>query len=211
VRDFELWNEPNLPGSWGGRPPDAVHYARLVREAAPLIHRLRPGARVLAGAVAGVDPAPYVRCLFEVGGLRANDFDAFSVHAYPRATAGRVEAPTRDSAVVEQARAAADAVHAYAPGARIWITETGVSTTGPDAVSPREQARATCATWRALRRQPGVDAVIFHTLFDAPMFPASSPERGYGWVALDARVRPRAKPVLGVPARATARAAGSCA
>jgi hypothetical protein len=76
-------------------------------------------------------------------------------------------------------------------------------------VAPREQARATCATWRALAARRGVDAVIFHALFDAPAFPASSPERGYGWVALDARGRPRPKPALGTLARA--RAAGSCA
>jgi hypothetical protein len=192
---FELWNEPNLPGSWGGQAPDPVHYARLVRVAAPVIHRLRPGARVLAGAIAGVDSGGYVRCLFQPGGI-AGSFDAFSLHAYPPASGGRVERLGAGSSFQAQVAATADAVRAFAPRTRLWVTETGVSTSGPRAVAGAEQARATADLWRTLAARADVDGVVFHALFDVPALPATDAEQGYGWVGLDPGGRTRAKPVV---------------
>ena len=66
----------------------------------------------------------------------------------------------------------------------IWVTETGISTSGPDAVSPEAQALALANLNAELAEVPGVDAILVHTLVRPPADPAS-PEGGFGIVDQD--------------------------
>src|SRR5689334_19529161 len=52
VGAYEIWNEPNLPGSWAPRP-DPAAYLALLRDAYAAIHRADSGAVVLSGGSGG--------------------------------------------------------------------------------------------------------------------------------------------------------------
>jgi hypothetical protein len=53
---WEVWNEPNHRAYWGA-PPDAAEYGRLLKETATVIKEASPRARVVAGAMAGMNAA----------------------------------------------------------------------------------------------------------------------------------------------------------
>lgn len=55
IHYWEIWNEPNHPHYWGA-PPDGNEYGVLVRETARVIREADPQAKILAGALAGLDP-----------------------------------------------------------------------------------------------------------------------------------------------------------
>ena len=55
IHYWEIWNEPNHIHYWGA-PPDGTDYGVLVRETARVIKEVDPSAKVIAGALAGLDP-----------------------------------------------------------------------------------------------------------------------------------------------------------
>ena len=84
VRHYEIWNEPNVQWS-----PDvclgtigAETYARLVREAAPVVHSLDPDAAVIAGASALFGPQERAWQLSWLGDGVAELIDGISWHPF---------------------------------------------------------------------------------------------------------------------------------
>lgn len=85
-----VWNEPNLRGEWGDRPPDPAAYAELLRVAYPRLKQGNPDVTVLLaglapnteppGSAAAIDDLTYLRDLYAAG--IQGSFDAFAVHAY---------------------------------------------------------------------------------------------------------------------------------
>lgn len=55
VTHWEIWNEPNHHAYWAVAP-DAAAYGKLVRLTAAHIRATQPGAVIIAGALAGLDP-----------------------------------------------------------------------------------------------------------------------------------------------------------
>lgn len=128
---IEIWNEPNTPYFWRPRP-DPADYAALLAASYDAIKAVRPRMPVAGGATAsGGGGAP--------GKIRDFDFlaamyrsasgaklDAISMHGYPDPTAAvaayRVEAMKRARNELGD------------PSTLVWVTEVGVSTTGPGAV-----------------------------------------------------------------------------
>ena len=56
IKYWEIWNEPNHFAYWGDEP-NAEDYGRLVNLTAKIIKKTDPSAFVIAGALAGLDPA----------------------------------------------------------------------------------------------------------------------------------------------------------
>lgn len=95
VHAYEIWNEPNLVGSWppfGPRPRAendswdgfadlrvARQYAEMVKATYPKVKAADPGATVLAGAIAGGDGA-FLGEMYRAGAK--GFFDALSMHPY---------------------------------------------------------------------------------------------------------------------------------
>ena len=52
IRAYEIWNEPNLAGEWGGRPPNATQYVSLLRQAYQRIKQADPNAMVVSAGFA---------------------------------------------------------------------------------------------------------------------------------------------------------------
>ncbi len=88
VRFFQIWNEPNLIGEWGGRPPDPAAYLEMLRRVGGRIRQANPAAAVvLAGLAPTIETGPenlsdllFLRRLYELGAR--GDFDVASSMSY---------------------------------------------------------------------------------------------------------------------------------
>jgi hypothetical protein len=77
IRDWQVWNEPNLLGYWS-RQPFAKDYVRLLKIARKALRTADPGARaILAGLPNGWAA---LRQIYRAGGRKA--FDAVAIHPY---------------------------------------------------------------------------------------------------------------------------------
>lgn len=111
VSHWEIWNEPNHQAYWG-HTPDPVAYGRLVHRTAECIRAAQRDATVVAGALAGLDPA-------YIGGFLREDtarlVDVVSFHHY--------------AALPEQRMYSADetwrVLGAHDPRLALWQTECG--------------------------------------------------------------------------------------
>jgi hypothetical protein len=90
---YELWNEPNLAGEWGGGAPSPEHFAAMVRAAYPAIKAADPGAVVVTGGLAttggdggatALDDLEFLRRMYAAG--VGGHFDALGSHPYGFAT-----------------------------------------------------------------------------------------------------------------------------
>jgi hypothetical protein len=133
------------------------------------------------GGVPGEIVAPeFVAGLRDAGAF--NNMDALSIHAYPEPAD-----PSVDTAV-ESVRAVQE-VMLDAKALPLWITETGATTTGPDAVSEAVQALMAERLTSALGDLPNVEMVLFHTAIDPP-FGELNPETGFGVARSDLSPKP---------------------
>src|SRR3972149_737505 len=55
VLAYEIWNEPNLSIEWGGKPPDAAGYARLLQAGYEGVKAGDPNALVVSAGLANTD------------------------------------------------------------------------------------------------------------------------------------------------------------
>lgn len=168
VDAWEVWNEPNLHGSWAG---SVRRYARLLRAAYPAFKRGDANALVVFGGVSGNDDRFVAQAYaFGAGG----SFDVMATHPYQ----GVGDAPPEHAddgerwwiTHVEAVRAVMDA---HGDAAKpIWFTESGWSAhaTPPDApawargVTEAQQADYGARLVRLVRaRWPYVTNVFWYT------------------------------------------------
>lgn len=168
VREFELWNEPNLRQFW--KPaPNVAQYTELVRAAYPAIKQVRPDATVLAGALAaagddGVNiPGPrFVSDMYARGA--GGHFDALSFHPY--------NYPERLDGTHWNTMAMTDQIHrtmvARGDGAKkIWFTEFGApSGSGPRASSEQVQGEIVAGGVAIAASRPYIGGYLAYTLKD---------------------------------------------
>jgi polysaccharide biosynthesis protein PslG len=191
---LEIWNEPNLPKFWRPRP-DPELYGRLLRAAADAVHASGSSVPVVSGGLSPVartnggkiDYASFLRRMNAAGGIGAADaigFHPYPPHDQPIAT----DAAVGDvDALVSRARGTLAGVgEAEKP---IWVTETGVSTSGPAAFTPAEQASVLGQIYDHLAATANVPVVIFHRFLDQPLGPRDW-ESGAGVVSTRAAPKP---------------------
>ena len=88
VRYYQVWNEPNLFGEWGGRPPNPAEYLAMLRAVGQAIRAADPEARiVLAGLAPTIEMGPenlsdllFLRQLYLLGAK--GDFDVAASMSY---------------------------------------------------------------------------------------------------------------------------------
>ncbi len=88
IRYYQVWNEPNLLGEWGGRPPDPAQYLQMLRAVGRAIRAADPDAQiVLAGLAPTIETGPdnlsdliFLRRLYELGAK--GDFDVAASMSY---------------------------------------------------------------------------------------------------------------------------------
>ena len=184
---IEIWNEPNLRGFF--RPgPDAGRYVELLKTAHAAVKGVDPAMPVLGGAlgnnqvnVAGGDVAleTYLDRMYAAGAR--GSMDGISFHPYPWSL--DLSAGTLFARSFDQVRAVR-AKHGDA-ATPLWVTETGVSTSGLDSryrFTASQQATASTALYRRIAAMPDVEAIMLHTLVE-PALDATNIETGYGMVS----------------------------
>ncbi len=186
----EVWNEPNISSFWLGGP-DPARYAAVLQATYTVVKSVRPSLPVLFGGVAAFTPnAPletgYIDFLRKAYAAGAGGyFDALALHPYP-VPYNRPDYRERVLGVIARARAVARrAQHITIP---IWITEVGLTTAGPGAVSEKAQAVRFGALYKLLARVPRLPVVVLHRYFDQPG--AGNPENGFGVVRPDLSEKP---------------------
>jgi hypothetical protein len=174
---IEVWNEPNLVTFWQPRPSPA-RYEELLAEAYAAVKRVAPSLPVVSGGLGDGPPQRagdiplhgYLQSMLADGA--ASHMDALGIHPYP--------AGSDESAFIAAMRDAQSLLSQYGrPRLPVWITEIGLTTTGPEGVSPSTQASVLRDLYRRAEALPDVHAIFFHTLLDPPG-PLSNPEVGYG-------------------------------
>lgn len=181
---IETWNEPNI--SLFFKPtPSPKRYSRMHVAAYNAIKRASPRTPVLLGGMANTQTTDksggkvirysqrdYLKRIYPAV---KGTFDGISLHPYPDHPTRR----TRRSLIshaVHDARTIQERFNDR--GNDLWITETGVSTTGPTRGTQGEQAKGLLASYRQLITMADVRAVLIHTLFDQTDAPPAT--RGYG-------------------------------
>jgi hypothetical protein len=154
ITTWEIWNEPNLGGFFGGRP-NARRYAELLKISAQGLRAGDPAAQLLTGGLFPIHTirntvgmVRYLKAFFRVHGV-SNYFDALGLHPYWPTPRG----------VVHWVRVARRIMNRHGDGNKpIWITEFGWVTGGarfkfsPLKSTLRQQAQRLTATYGLLER-----------------------------------------------------------
>ncbi|MDQ3728734.1 MAG: hypothetical protein M3355_04005, partial [Actinomycetota bacterium] len=110
------------------------------------------------------------------GGNQLRSGDGVGLHAYPWIT----ELQTLDRSFAKIMDQIRGVLANHDPTRKIWVTETGVTTTGEWAVSQRAQAKGILTLTRELPKMADVASVIIHSSVEAPYDPNHAHEAGYG-------------------------------
>jgi len=190
IRAWQVWNEPNLPVYWGGRP-DAGAYVALLRVVGTAIHRADPGAEVVSAGLPesrlGVPFARYVRAMFRAGAAGA--FDVFAINPY---------APGAPGVVLALRRARRLLAELGAGTTPIWVTEIGWASGGPRSsftFGPQGQARRVAQLVDALERERvplRLRGFVYFNWRDARPYPGGKDFWGLhtGLLSIDGRRKP---------------------
>jgi hypothetical protein len=176
---IEVWNEPNYNRFWGGQQPSPTAYTDLLATAYGAIKSVDPSIAVVSAGMlpfggnssTAVSSSSFLSQMFQAGAGRY--MDAIGAHLYPARTGAgnhRLFSPW-----LNEVRALALASGVQLP---IWVTEVGITTTGPYGVSEAQQASALTDFFTWIQRQPDVEAFYIHTLTE-PTQDNSNPEKGY--------------------------------
>jgi hypothetical protein len=181
---IEVWNEPNLIEFWRSGP-NAARYAALTQIAYDAVKSKVPDMPVLAGALSNIQNGANGSVAFPdylKAYLAAKPpFDALSMHDYDIAGA----APTWFDDTLTTARGALAAAGLTKP---LWVTETGVTTTGAAGLTAQAQAARLVAELTDLGRQPDVRAALIHTVVPTPGDPGN---RDYGFAVMNSDGTPK--------------------
>ncbi len=123
IRSWQIWQDPNARGSWGGRP-SARAYVGLLRAARRAIRKQDRGAKIVSAALArrrgSASPLRFISSMYRAGGKRA--FDVLGLAPYSRSASG----------VLRQARAARRLmVRRGQRRGKLWIVSFGWADRGP--------------------------------------------------------------------------------
>jgi hypothetical protein len=198
VRDWEVWNEPNLQRFWQPRV-SASAYAALLRSTASTIHALDPGARVLSGGLArtynsgaSVTATHYLQRLARTQALREVDGVAVHTYSYPLRPSARTDDPRNAWAELDARSPSVRSIlrDAGLSHKRVWITEFGAPTAGTGAVTESEQAAILSDGYALARSDPSTGPVFWYSNRDLPTIATNDPERYFGLWRADFTAKP---------------------
>ena len=116
IRNYEIWNEPNLPEYWSGTTPE---YVNLVREASVILRAIDPTVTIVGPSATNRETGPpWFDEFLSIGGGTYLDVLAHHLYVYP-------SAPEASTAIIDRIQQIM-AKHglSYKP---LWNTELGWS------------------------------------------------------------------------------------
>jgi hypothetical protein len=117
IKDWEIWNEPNITPFWVPKP-DPRDYAQLLKRAYKAAKNADEGCNVVGLCTAGAD-YPFIESVYDLGGGQA--LDTLSYHHYD---------DRKDESVLEREIYEIKSImNRYGDAKKkIWITEMGLAT-----------------------------------------------------------------------------------
>jgi hypothetical protein len=181
---FEIWNEPNLVGSWAPTPNPAAYTADL-KAAYAAIKAVDPSARVLSGGLAPtydtsttINPTTFLTDMYAHGAK--GSFDGVGDHPYSfPAAPDTFESWSGWSQMAATASSMRSVMTANGDAAKkIWITEYGAPTVGPDAISEADQSEDLVQGIAQVKQVSYIGAFYIYTWQDVDSVGAGND--GYG-------------------------------
>jgi hypothetical protein len=175
VSNWEIWNEPNNVGFWGPKA-DCNAYADLLKAAYPAIKQADPNATVITAGLspaatdgANMSPPDFVSCIYDAG---AKDyFDAVADHPY---SFPQMPSTVTLGAWAQMSLTSPDFRSIMAANGdsakKIWITEFGAPTNGPDSnwyVSEATQAQMVTDAFQLYKTYDWVGPLFWYTFKDS--------------------------------------------
>ena len=170
VRTWQVWNEPNLPFYWPPKP-NAGAYTKMLAATKRSIERVDPRAEIVTAGLpqskidGAVPQRAYIRALYKAGARR--HFDTLAIHSYTET----------HRALVRQLKGIRAEMRRNRDRAKLWITEIGWATGGPDkkfTPGPAGQKRRINRLFRlakAKRATLGLRGLVYYMWQDAPPYP----------------------------------------
>lgn len=197
VSKWEIWNEPNNANFWGGES-DCDTYTADLKAAYVAIKAVDPNAGVISGGLApestdgkNISPTDFLSCMYQDGGK--GYFDAVGDHpyTYPQTpSAAQLGAWGEMSQTTPSLRSIMTANGDA--GKRIWVTEFGAPTDGPDAneyVSEAQQAAMVTDVMGLYKTYSWGGPFFWYSLEDNGMATSTS-ENFFGLVGADGSLKP---------------------
>jgi hypothetical protein len=191
---WEIWNEPNNFNFWAPKT-DCDAYTALLKVTYPAIKQANPSALVITGGLApestdGVNTSPtdFLSCIYAAGGKGYFDDHPYTYPAFPSADNGGAwdqmseTTPSLRSIMIANGDA----------GKKIWLTEFGTPTDGPDPqwyVSEAQQAQMVSDTIQLYKTYSWAGPLFWYTLEDSSN-DTSTNENFFGLVRADGSTKP---------------------
>jgi polysaccharide biosynthesis protein PslG len=171
IQAWQIWNEPNLPVYWCGRP-NARRYVAMQRAVARAIKQVDRGAHILtaglpASRLSGAVPLErYLRSMYRAGARRT--FDSLAINPYAKDHRHMRNLLRSIRRLMNR--------HGDRRGS-IWISELGWGDRGPKhrfIVGPRGQAKRIRKSFDVIRRERRslrLRGVVYYSWRDSPRYP----------------------------------------
>jgi hypothetical protein len=197
VNAWEIWNEPNSYNFWATKT-DCNAYTTLLKATYPAIKKVDPNAIVITGGLApeatdnnNLSQMDFLTCIYKDGGK--NYFDAVGDHSYtfpnlPSSNDTNIWAqmsetsPSLRSIMMDNGDA----------NKKIWITEFGAPTNGPDPhwyVSEQGQANMVTDAMQLYKTYDWAGPIFWYTLKDDGTS-TSTIENFFGLTHADGSLKP---------------------
>lgn len=196
VRTFEIWNEPNLHGNWG-RVVSPREYGDLLKASYLAIKAVVPSSTVLSGGLApaatdsqaqSMSPLTFLTALYADG--FGPYLDGIADHPYSYPDLPNTPDHWNQFHLLPLIR---QLMVTHNDGAKlIWVTEYGAPTSGPNAVSPADQAKMIAEAIGDRRSWPWLGPIF---VFD---WQDNRPDRSFGITSHAGETKPAHAILAGV-------------
>jgi hypothetical protein len=184
---FEIWNEPDVAGFWGGSP-SSVEYGKILKAGIAAVKRGNPQAIVLPGGLSAPYDVTYAFWEDLAGQNALKGATGWSAHLY---TDGDPEERWTDILWLKER------IAAQMPGAQVWCTEWGTSSAKTQRAKPangHERTARDIQAFRVVRSllvgwAAGLRLNVVYDIRDDGDDPAN-PEHNFGLLAADYSEKP---------------------
>lgn len=172
---WEIWNEPNLPGSWNGETnPIPDEYMDVLKTASRAIRDADPTATILLGGLAFPENQyGYLDRLLALGA--GNYFDKYNFHTY---------GSNPDPLVADALNNTRMEMTKWNQVKPIWITETSLTAIRFSDMTPpgdeTQKAAYLVRTFAIVLSTSGVERVVWHALRDCGQEIGINPNLDFG-------------------------------
>lgn len=194
---WEIWNEPNSYDFWATKT-DCVAYTAVLKATYTAIKKVDPQAVIVTGGLAplatdnhNISRLDFLTCIYDNGGK--GYFDAVGDHpySYPKLPSEATNGAWAQMSVTPKSMRSIMIAHGDA-NKKIWITEFGVPTNGPDSywyVSEDRQVQMVADTLGLYKTYLWAGPLFWYTLEDNGMS-TNTNENFFGLIRHDKGLKP---------------------